>query len=108
LKTHLSETPLRREDVNNKLNYITREIEELREEYKKLINLIEKNKTIDEKKIDDLNDEIRSEKKQRGDFELIVTTSIKNFKLFISIIVGLLAFFLTIFQIVPYLIKFFN
>ena len=97
LKTHLSEAPLRREDLNNKLIYMNKEIEELKRKSEKI-----------NKSIEDIYDKIDTEKTERGTFETTVKASVKSFKVFITVIIGLFGFILTLAKLMPLIIKLFS
>ncbi len=101
LKTHLGEAKLLKEYASNKHAYVTKEIDEFKKELKVFGEKYDK-------KTEDLEDVISTEKTERSNFEIVIKTSVKNFKIFISVLVGLFSFLLVLLKLAPYIVKFFN
>jgi len=119
LKTHMNEAPLRREDLKNKLQLIGQDIATLKQkqndngkEFQKDIEELEKaiaDKIEDlGKKLEDAGGSLNTEKTERGTFETTVKTSVRNFKIFISTIIGFFAFLTVILKIIPMIVELFK
>jgi len=108
LKTHISEAPLRRDALSNKLKYITQTIDELKKISEKIKTKYDIELKDFEKKIEDLEGSLITEKTERGTFETTVKTSARSFKVFISIIVGFFSFLVILFKLLPVIIRLFQ
>ena len=80
---------------------INKELTDLKKDYEDL-------ETKYDKKVEDLKTNISIEKKERSNFETVIKTSVKSFKLFISIIVGLFGFIAVLMKVLPGIIQLFN